>query len=96
MDCPLYDEHRAELLVATEQTLQSPVHKRHLLAWRQGASGPRFDILMALEDKAHLGRLARHLHRAWQDRTAYLAAHLGNEGLDSGGVVDTSDSDSED
>jgi hypothetical protein len=61
MACPLYDEIRLTFLEETERALQAPAHGRRLRVWRQGADGSRFDIVMSLDDKGHIGRLASYL-----------------------------------
>ena len=76
MACPLYDEIRLTFLEETERALQAPAHGRRLRVWRQGADGSRFDIVMSLDDKGHIGRLARYLDQAWQSRAAFIAVHL--------------------
>ncbi len=54
MACPLYEDVRRVLLEETERVLQAAAHRRRLSAWRQGAEGTRFDIVMGLEDKGHI------------------------------------------
>jgi hypothetical protein len=81
MACPLYEDLRRDLVDETERVLQAAVHRRQLRAWQQGAEGARFDIIMALDDKGHIARLARYLDHAWQSRAAFAAAHLAGGSL---------------
>jgi len=76
MACPLYEDVRRGLLEETERVLQAVAHRRRLRAWMQGAERTRFDIVMGLEDKGHIGRLARYVDEAWQSRAVFIAAHL--------------------
>jgi hypothetical protein len=90
MACPLYEDLRRDLVDETERVLQAAAHRRQLRAWRKGAVTARFDTIMALDDKEHIGRLARYLDQAWQSRAVCLAAHLA--GTDLAGVdLDGSD-----
>jgi hypothetical protein len=94
--CPLYEDLRRDLVDETERVLQAAAHRRQLRAWRQGAVTARFDTIMALDDKEHIGRLARYLDQAWQSRAVCLAAHLAGTdlaGVDlDGSVSDVADS----
>ena len=92
MACPLYDELRTDLTSSVEGGLRARRQQQLLRRWERGTQAQRFNVIMASQDKGDVQALATYLEKAWDMRSAHLAAQAAPQDYSTPDVESDSDS----